>query len=187
MPMRGIATTLLAILTVATPLLGQDRATTAAVERGRRLLQAHLEVLDVPAMQIAVARGDELLWSEAFGLADLEDGTPATTLTRFPIASVSKTLTAVAAAVLADESALDLDAPVRTYVPSFPRRGGRSRPGSSRITPPGSATTTTARSRPKLGGSITGTSPTRSRSSPAIRCCSGRARTSGTRATGSTC
>lgn len=100
----------------------QESETARAVERGRRLLKAHIEAMGVPAMQVAVSRGGDLIWSEAFGLADLEDGAPATPLTRFPIASVSKTLTAVAAGILAEEGALDLDAPVRRYVPSFPEK-----------------------------------------------------------------
>lgn len=100
----------------------QEPVADLARERAGRLLEAHLDVLDVPGMQVAVARGGRLTWSRGFGLADVEDGTPVTPLTRFPIASLSKCLTAVAAATLAEGGRLDWNASVQTYVPSFPRK-----------------------------------------------------------------
>lgn len=93
-----------------------------AVRAGRRLIHAHLRVLGVPGMQVAVARGDRMLWSEGFGFADLETRSPVTPETTFPIASVSKTLTATAVAALVESGDMELDAPVRRYVPSFPEK-----------------------------------------------------------------
>ena len=55
-------------------------------------------------------------------MADLENFVPAKALTVYRIASVSKSLTAVAAMQLAEKGKLDLDAPVQKYVPSFPTK-----------------------------------------------------------------
>lgn len=76
----------------------------------------------IPALSLAVTRGDELLWSEAFGMADLELGTKATTRHRFRLGSVSKAVTATAAAQLAARGAIDLDAPIGRVMPDLPEQ-----------------------------------------------------------------
>lgn len=76
-----------------------------------------------PGMAVAVAVNGKLVWAEGFGFADLEQCVPATPLTKFRIGSVSKPLTSVGVAVLAEQKKLDLDAPIQRYVPSFPDKG----------------------------------------------------------------
>jgi CubicO group peptidase (beta-lactamase class C family) len=49
----------------------------------------------VPSMAVAVARDGEIVWEQGFGLADRENNTPATEHTAYPLASVSKPLTAL--------------------------------------------------------------------------------------------
>jgi CubicO group peptidase (beta-lactamase class C family) len=71
---------------------------------------------------VAVGIGDDIVWSEGFGWASLEQRVPVTTLTKFRVGSVSKTLTASAMGVLLERGQLDLDAPVQVYVPSFPEK-----------------------------------------------------------------
>lgn len=51
--------------------------------------------LEVPGAAVAVVRGDEIVFARGFGTAD-DDGEPATPQTSFDIASVSKSLTALA-------------------------------------------------------------------------------------------
>ena len=79
-------------------------------------------VTRVPGMQVAVAVDGKLVWSEAFGYADVEQHVPVTRTTQFRIGSVSKPLSAVAVALLVEQGKLDLDAPVQRYVPSFPEK-----------------------------------------------------------------
>ena len=74
----------------------------------------------LPALSIAIMRGPELLWAEAFGKVDLELGVKATTAHRFRLGSVSKIITATAAAQLAARGELDLDAPISRYLPTLP-------------------------------------------------------------------
>ncbi|MGH7607565.1 MAG: serine hydrolase domain-containing protein [Gemmatimonadales bacterium] len=78
---------------------------------------------NIPGFAIAVAVDGQLVWSEAFGYADLEARRPATPTTQFRIGSVSKPLTADAIAHLYESGKLDLDAPVQRYVPTFPEKG----------------------------------------------------------------
>lgn len=77
----------------------------------------------IPGFAVAVAVDGRIVWSEAFGYADLEAQRPATPATQFRIGSVSKPLTAAAVAQLYEAGKLDLDAPVQRYVPSFPEKG----------------------------------------------------------------
>jgi serine beta-lactamase-like protein LACTB len=76
-------------------------------------------------LSLAVAVDGKIVYSEGFGLADLEERTPVWPTTKFRIGSVSKPLTAAALVLLVEQGKLDLDAPVQKYVPSFPDKGAR--------------------------------------------------------------
>lgn len=94
----------------------------AAAARARAIACATLAP-EIPGFAIAVAVDGRIVWSEAFGYADLEAKLPATPATQFRIGSVSKPLTATAVAQLVERGRLDLDAPVQRYVPGFPHKG----------------------------------------------------------------
>ena len=74
----------------------------------------------IPAVTVAMARGERLVYSKAFGSADLENSVPATTETLIRTASIAKPITAVAAMALVESGKLDLDAPVQKYCAPFP-------------------------------------------------------------------
>ena len=77
----------------------------------------------IPGFAMAVAVDGKVVWSEAFGYADIAAKRRTTPSTQFRIGSVSKPLTADAVAQLYESGKLDLDAPVQRYVPSFPDKG----------------------------------------------------------------
>jgi len=54
-----------------------------------------------------------------FGVTNVQHPLPVTDDTRFQIGSISKTMTAMAVMRLVEQGKLDLDAPVRTYLPTF--------------------------------------------------------------------
>jgi CubicO group peptidase (beta-lactamase class C family) len=76
----------------------------------------------LPGLSVAVAVDDQIVWAEGFGFANVEHRTPVTPLTRFRLGSVSKTLTAAGVGLLHEQGRLDLDAPIQTYVPAYPRK-----------------------------------------------------------------
>ena len=78
---------------------------------------------NIPGFALAVAVDGQVVWSEAFGYADIEAKRPATPATQFRIGSVSKSLTADAVAQLYESGKLDLDAPIQRYVPTFSDKG----------------------------------------------------------------
>jgi len=93
-----------------------------AIEESRRLAHALLLEGNLPGLSVAVARNGEIVWTEGFGWADVEDRRPVTPRTQFRLGSVSKTLTAAALLLLHERGRIDLDAPVQTYVPAYPRK-----------------------------------------------------------------
>jgi len=123
-------TTLLSacILGACTP--AAERAATAprsprwedAIAAGRVAVSKLMADEAIPGLSVAVPVDGQVVWSEGFGWADLEQRVPATPLTRFRIGSVSKPVTAAAVGLLAQEGRLDLDAPVQRYVPGYPEQ-----------------------------------------------------------------
>lgn len=84
-----------------------------------RWLATQVETRHVPGAQVAVRLGDELILSEAYGLADQAAGTPLTTGHVFRVASHSKTFTAVAVLRLVEAGRLRLDDAVGTLLPDL--------------------------------------------------------------------
>jgi len=76
----------------------------------------------IPGLSVAYATDLELRWSKGFGLADVDQAVPAKAQTVYRLASVSKPITAVAVMQLVEKGKIDLDRPVQTYVPTFPRK-----------------------------------------------------------------
>jgi CubicO group peptidase (beta-lactamase class C family) len=68
-----------------------------------------------PGLAVVVVQGDHIVYQRDFGLRDVEARLPVTPATRFYIGSSTKAFTAMAAAILADEGKIDLDAPLTTY------------------------------------------------------------------------
>lgn len=101
---------------------GYESPHAAAIEEARELLDSLMDAEAIPGLSVAIGRGTQLLWSEGFGFSDLTHNVMVTPLTRFRVGSVSKPMTAAALGVLVEAGALDLDAPVQDYVPSFPEK-----------------------------------------------------------------
>ncbi len=92
------------------------------IEAARTRLVAMRAVRHYPALSVSVAVGREMVWADAWGWANIEKRTVATTASRFPVASISKPLTAAVVMRLAERGALELDHDVREYVPDFPKK-----------------------------------------------------------------
>jgi serine beta-lactamase-like protein LACTB len=88
----------------------------------RAIAQELLAANPLPSLSLAVVRGTQVLWAEAFGQADLELGTTATPQHRYRLGSVSKVITATLAAQLAARGLVDLDAGIAQYLPELPEQ-----------------------------------------------------------------
>jgi len=74
-----------------------------------------------PGIAILLLKPDKLLLRKGYGIADLRTRAPITPLTRFELASVSKTFTATAVLMLQERGALSIDDDVRKFLPELPR------------------------------------------------------------------
>jgi CubicO group peptidase (beta-lactamase class C family) len=73
-----------------------------------------------PGCAVGVARDGKAVLARAYGMADLEHGSAITTATPFYMASVSKQFTAMSILLLVEDGKIQLDEPVRKYLPALP-------------------------------------------------------------------
>ena len=82
-----------------------------------RLMNDFLHKSKVPGISVAVSKKGEIHYAKGFGYADLENNVEMQATTRIRAASVSKMITITAIARLVTEGKLDLDAPIKQYIP----------------------------------------------------------------------
>jgi serine beta-lactamase-like protein LACTB len=92
----------------------------AAAARIDALISTAMRSHSIPGLSVAVVAGGSLAWSNGYGMADLENFVPAQPITVYRLASLSKPITAVAVMQLVERGALQLDVPIRRYVPEYP-------------------------------------------------------------------
>jgi len=73
----------------------------------------------IPGAAVVVTSRDQVLFQQAYGVADTQTGKPVTTDTVFRAGSITKTMTALAVMKLAEEGKLDIDVPLERIVPGF--------------------------------------------------------------------
>ena len=71
--------------------------------------------LQIPGLSAAIAKDGEIVWSMGFGLADAEEGRPATPTTPFHLASLTKPFAATILMQLVEDGSVGLDDPVSEY------------------------------------------------------------------------
>jgi D-aminopeptidase len=79
---------------------------------------------DEPGLAVGVGLDGEPIYRRGFGMASLESGRAITPTTRMRIGSTTKHFTALAALLLAEERKLNLDVPIRHYLPEMQGPGG---------------------------------------------------------------
>jgi CubicO group peptidase (beta-lactamase class C family) len=75
----------------------------------------------IPGLTIGFVK-DGYMWVKGFGYADLENRIPAKADSAYRLASITKTMTAVAVLQLVEKGKISLDAEVQAYVPYFPKK-----------------------------------------------------------------
>jgi CubicO group peptidase (beta-lactamase class C family) len=126
--LSAIFVTLVAAIWIATPSLA------ATVQLGPRpgaeLSREKLSQIDdfingeiaagrIPGATVLIQRHGKPVYFKCFGMRDVGKGTPMTPDAIFPIHSVTKTITSIAAMMLIDRGKIALDDPVSKYIPSF--------------------------------------------------------------------
>ena len=118
------------LLTVPVRINSQDTATrrsTISHEQAQRIVQeSELQIYSIlkkelylPGLAIALVSRDEILWEKAFGYRDAMRKEKADTNTLYGLLSVSKTITVTGLMMAVQEGIINLDVPIRTYLPEF--------------------------------------------------------------------
>jgi CubicO group peptidase (beta-lactamase class C family) len=92
-----------------------DRIRVDTLEDLEREIEALRTSLRIPGMSAAIAENDRIVWSRGFGASDLERGILAQEDTIYHLASLTKPYASTVLLQLAEESRLDLDAPVSQF------------------------------------------------------------------------
>jgi len=126
--MRISSTLKLAVVLIAasTPVAAQEaRKTDSEIIAALRTQIKALEASDEFSGAVLLAKGDQILFRDAAGLAQRETGTPNTPDTKFNLGSINKAFTRLAIEQLAAEGKLSLSDTVDKYVPDFPAESAR--------------------------------------------------------------
>lgn len=112
---------LIMLLTIAFSGITQDKQTdyTEALKLIEVWLDAQRDYDRVPGMSVIIVDDQEVLWSGAFGMANLQDQVKATPATLYSICSISKLFTSVAIMKLYDEGKLRLDDEIHDLLPWY--------------------------------------------------------------------
>lgn len=84
----------------------------------RDFVAGRMAALQIPGVAIGLIAGDRE-FATSFGVTNLDHPLPVDTDTLFQVGSITKTFTGTAIMRLVERGRLDLEAPVRTYLPDF--------------------------------------------------------------------
>jgi CubicO group peptidase (beta-lactamase class C family) len=73
----------------------------------------------LPGLAVAIVSRDEILWTKSFGYLDAKRTTKTDTHTMYGLLSISKTITVTGLMMAVQEGIINLDVPVKTYLPGF--------------------------------------------------------------------
>jgi CubicO group peptidase (beta-lactamase class C family) len=109
-------------LSAATVELGPPRGAVLSREKLSPIddfINGEINAGKIPGAIVLIRRHGRPVYFKTFGKRDVGAGTPMTADAIFPIHSVTKTITSVAAMMLVDRGKIGLDDPVSKYIPSF--------------------------------------------------------------------
>ncbi|MEW6207175.1 MAG: serine hydrolase [Acidobacteriota bacterium] len=121
---RAILTLMIASLfsaqaPVSARIRQQRTGSAAAIEAIEKFILHEMTDKEIPAVSIVLVDGDRILWAKGMGWADPDKKMPAHTGTVYRIGSVSKLFTDIGIMQMVERGKVDLDAPVRKYIPEF--------------------------------------------------------------------
>jgi len=99
------------------PSLADDPRVVDAIAAWEEWVEYQAAISGVPGMSVGVVHDQELLATDAFGLANPETGAPARPDTLYSICSISKLFTSVAVLQQRESGKVRLDDPVAKYLP----------------------------------------------------------------------
>ena len=103
------------------PVLAQERSDDLSLSaRLQSLISTRHQSTGCPGLSVAVASRNKIIFSQAFGFADLEQGVRLTTRNMHRVASLSKPVTGTIIMELVQQKRLSVDTSIRRYLPELP-------------------------------------------------------------------
>jgi len=81
-----------------------------------RMITVLMKVGNIPSISASIIKDDNVVWSNGYGLYDIEHDKEASENTIYAVASISKTVTATALMQLYDQDLFDLDDDINDYL-----------------------------------------------------------------------
>ena len=110
-------------LCTASLLASAARAVPPSFQDDAEAYLAGAHPADAPGAAVIVVEDGNVVFQQARGLADIDDGTPLTPDTVFRLGSITKQFTAAAIMKLVEEGQISLDDPVSKFLPDYPAPG----------------------------------------------------------------
>jgi CubicO group peptidase (beta-lactamase class C family) len=104
--------------TASSPIFAAPPQTDGRFEELASIVTQKMTEYRIPGVAFGVVKNGQPL-TRGFGVTNVEDPQPVMPQTIFPVASISKTVTATAIMRLVESGKVDLKAPVRRYLPEF--------------------------------------------------------------------
>ena len=101
------------------PKLVSDKELGAILANFEQYAEKSMRDWETPGMAVTIVRGDDIVYTKAFGVKRRKGNDPVTTDTIFQIGSTSKAFTAALVAMLADEGKIGWKDPVTLHLPDF--------------------------------------------------------------------
>jgi CubicO group peptidase (beta-lactamase class C family) len=120
MSLRSVAASLAVVLALVAAASAQSLTDAERVQVDAAV-KAALEATGSPGASIAIVRGGQIVYEQAYGIGRIEPPTPARPDMRYAIGSVSKQFTATAVLLLQEEGKLSLDDRVAKWFPQLTR------------------------------------------------------------------
>lgn len=109
----------------------QSKEQTRSVEKARTLSAAKVEKIETaimawmaqnkaPALSVAIVTDNQMSFSKGYGLADVENNVAARSDTAYRLASIAKSMTAIALMQLVERGKIDVNAPINRYCAAYP-------------------------------------------------------------------
>lgn len=105
-------------------LAGRGANTNASAPPVERMVDGLFKMMvksNAAGVSVLVARDGKILFENGYGLADMSNGVPVTTQTKFRIGSITKQFTAAAILKLQEQGKLSVTDHLSKYIPDWPR------------------------------------------------------------------
>ncbi|WP_199608920.1 serine hydrolase domain-containing protein [Flocculibacter collagenilyticus] len=112
----------LIVLSTSICVAAKEAKTSVLSKNINTLIEEEIARSGTPSLQVAIGYESKVIYENAFGFSDLENKVLASTESKYRTASIAKWFTATSAMVLVEDGLLDLDKPIQTYCPQFPKK-----------------------------------------------------------------